>query len=63
MTFWHVLCAYKNWMVAAMIRVTIKDSITLNGLVRSEIMKQMAERDAWYVLGVKEVVNHIQLER
>lgn len=49
---------------ATRIRVTIKDwVVTLNGLVRSEITKQMAERDAWYVLGVKEVVNHIQLER
>jgi osmotically-inducible protein OsmY len=49
---------------ATRIRVTIKDwVVTLNGLVQSEIMKQMAERDAWCVLGVKEVVNHIQLER
>jgi osmotically-inducible protein OsmY len=49
---------------ATRIRVTIKDwVVTLNGLVQSKIMKQMAERDAWCVLGVKEVVNHIQLER
>jgi hypothetical protein len=25
-------------------------------------MKQMAERDAWYVLGVKEVFNRIQIK-
>ena len=45
-------------------RVTTKDwSVTLEGLVPNETMKQMAERDAWCVLGVKEVVNRIQVYR
>jgi osmotically-inducible protein OsmY len=49
---------------ATKIRVITKDWIvTLNGLVPNETMKQMAEHDAWYVLGVKEVVNHIQVRR
>ena len=36
---------------------------TLDGLVLNETMKQMAERDAWYMLGVKEVVNRVRVER
>ena len=32
-------------------------------LVPNETMKQLAERDAWYVLGVSEVINRIQAER
>jgi osmotically-inducible protein OsmY len=35
----------------------------MDGLVPNETMKQMAERDAWYVLGVSEVINRIQAER
>jgi len=47
---------------ASKIRVSSKDwVVTLEGLVPTEAMKQMAERDAWYVLGVKEVVNRIQV--
>jgi len=42
------------------IRVDSKDWIvTLEGFVPRESMGQMAERDAWYVLGVKSVVNKI----
>ena len=49
---------------ATKIRVTSKDWIvTLSGLVPNQTMKQMAERDAWYVLGVKEVINRILAER
>jgi osmotically-inducible protein OsmY len=49
---------------AVKIRVTTQDWIvTLDGLVPNETMKQTAERDAWYVLGVKEVDNRIQVER
>jgi osmotically-inducible protein OsmY len=49
---------------AVKIRVTTQDWIvTLDGLVPNETMKQMAERDAWYVLGVKKVDNRIQVER
>jgi hypothetical protein len=48
---------------ATKIRVTTKDWIvTLEGLVPNETMKQMAERDAWYVLGVKNVVNNVQIK-
>jgi osmotically-inducible protein OsmY len=25
-------------------------------------MKKMAERDAWYIVGVREVINKIQIE-
>jgi osmotically-inducible protein OsmY len=49
---------------ATEIGVITKDWIvTLTGLVPSETVKRMAERDAWYVLGVKEVVNHVQVRR
>jgi BON domain-containing protein len=48
---------------ATKIRVTTKDWIvTLVGLVPNETMKQMAERDVWCVLGVKNVVNNIQVK-
>jgi len=44
-------------------RVTSKDGVvTLTGLVPSETMKRMAERDAWFVLGVREVVNQIAVK-
>jgi osmotically-inducible protein OsmY len=47
---------------ASKIRVSSKDwVVTLEGLVPTEAMKQMAERDAWYVLGVKSVVNRIEI--
>ena len=49
---------------ATRIRVTTKEwVVTMDGLVPNETMKQMAERDAWYVLGVSEVINRIQAER
>ena len=48
---------------ASKIRVTSKDWIvTLAGLAPNDTMKRMAERDAWCVLGVKEVVNRIQVK-
>jgi len=48
---------------AGKIRVTTKDwVVTLDGLVPNETMKQMAERDTWCVLGVKEVVDRIQVK-
>jgi osmotically-inducible protein OsmY len=44
-----------------MIRVSSENWIvTLEGLVPNDMMKKMAERDAWYVLGVKQVINGIQ---
>jgi osmotically-inducible protein OsmY len=46
---------------ASKIGVGSKDwVVTLEGLVPVESMKQMAERDAWCVLGVKEVINRIE---
>jgi osmotically-inducible protein OsmY len=49
---------------ASEIRVNSKDWIvTLQGLVPAQSMKQMAERDAWYVLGVKNVIDRIEVER
>ncbi|HSE89902.1 MAG TPA: BON domain-containing protein [Candidatus Binatia bacterium] len=48
---------------ASKIRVTSKDWIvTLEGLVPNDTMKQIAERDAWYVLGVKRVINRIEVK-
>ena len=49
---------------ASSIRVGAKDwVVTLEGLVPTEAMKEMAERDAWYVLGVKSVGNRIAVGR
>jgi osmotically-inducible protein OsmY len=49
---------------ASKIRVNSKNWIvTLQGLVPTDAMKQMAERDAWYVLGVKTVIDRIEVER
>jgi len=46
------------------IYVSSKDwMITLEGLVPTATMKQMVERDAWYVLGVKGVINRIAVKR
>jgi osmotically-inducible protein OsmY len=48
---------------ASTIHVSSTDWIvTLEGLVPNETMKQMAERDAWYVLGVKRVINKIDVK-
>ncbi|SCB22777.1 BON domain-containing protein [Cupriavidus alkaliphilus] len=35
--------------------------VTLEGCVNSERTRRQAERDAWYVQGVEDVVNHISL--
>ena len=49
---------------AGTIRASSKDwVVTLEGLVPKEAMKRMAERDTWYVLGVKEVVDIIEVRR
>jgi osmotically-inducible protein OsmY len=48
---------------ATKLRAGAKDAvITLAGLVPTEAMKRMAERDAWYVLGVRNVVNRVQVK-
>jgi osmotically-inducible protein OsmY len=45
---------------ASKIRVSCKDwVVTLEGLVPTETMREMAEQDTWYVLGVKTVINKI----
>lgn len=45
---------------ASKIRITCKDwVVTLEGLVPTETMREMAEQDTWYVLGVKTVINKI----
>jgi osmotically-inducible protein OsmY len=47
---------------ASTIRVSSSDwVVTLEGLVPTQAMKQMAERDTWYVLGVKSVVNRVEI--
>ena len=35
--------------------------VTLEGCVNNERTRRQAERDAWYVQGVEDVVNHISL--
>ncbi|HEU4341075.1 MAG TPA: BON domain-containing protein [Candidatus Binatia bacterium] len=51
------------FITASRIRVSSKDFIvTLEGLLPNASMKKMAERDAWYILGVREVINRIQIE-
>lgn len=47
---------------AARVRVsTTNYVVTLEGLVPSESEREMAELDAWYVLGVDKVVNRIEV--
>jgi osmotically-inducible protein OsmY len=49
---------------AAQIRVGCRNYIvTLEGLVKSEAQRQMAEADAWYVFRVDRVVNLLQTEK
>jgi len=44
------------------IKVTTKNCVvTLNGVVKSEIAKEAAEDDAWYVWGVNEVVSRLKV--
>ena len=48
---------------ATKIQVRSKNGVvTLDGLVPNETMRRMAERDAWFVLGVREVVNRIDIK-
>jgi osmotically-inducible protein OsmY len=48
---------------ATELQVSSKDwNVTLGGVVPTETIKQMAEHDAWYVLGVKNVINTISVE-
>ncbi len=48
---------------AKQVRVTTSDhTVTLDGMVPTELARQIAEHDAWYVYGVEEVVNRIAVE-
>jgi osmotically-inducible protein OsmY len=50
------------WRSAATIVVRVKERVvTLEGVVASEEQRRMAERYAWYVLGVHGVVNRLQV--
>ena len=42
---------------------TMNCVVTLNGVVKSEIAKEAAEDDAWYVWGVNEVINRLKVVR
>jgi osmotically-inducible protein OsmY len=58
----HIVLEKDPFVNASQIHVSSKDwVVTLEGLVPTEGMKQMAERDAWYVLGVKSVINKIEV--
>jgi osmotically-inducible protein OsmY len=47
---------------AGQITVETKGGIvTLEGLVRTEAQKEMAENDAWYIFGVDKVINRISV--
>jgi osmotically-inducible protein OsmY len=37
--------------------------VTLDGLVRTEVQKEMAENDTWYVFGVDKVVNNLKVQQ
>lgn len=58
------LALEKNPFVnATKTRVASKDGVvTLTGLVPNDTMKRMAERDAWCVLGVRNVVNQLRVK-
>jgi osmotically-inducible protein OsmY len=48
---------------ADQIRVSTRNFVvTLDGVVRSPGQKQMAEHDAWYVFGVDNVINRLQVQ-
>jgi osmotically-inducible protein OsmY len=48
---------------ADQIRVSARDFVvTLDGVVRSSVQKAMAEHDAWYVYGVDNVINRLQVQ-
>jgi len=50
------------WLDAGQIWTHTRDRIVvLEGLVHSQEQKHMAECDAWYILGVHRVANHIQV--
>ena len=49
---------------AGQIRVGVRlRTVRLTGYLRSEPLRQMAERDAWCVFGVDDVINEIEVQR
>lgn len=49
---------------ASQIRIGVRHTtVRLTGLVQSEIERDMAENDAWYIFGVDKVVNEIEVRR
>jgi osmotically-inducible protein OsmY len=47
---------------AGQIRVGVRHrTVRLTGAVRSDALRRMAERDAWYVFGVDDVINEIEV--
>lgn len=52
------------WIEASQLRVGVRGrTVTLGGILPSEAQSDMAERDAWYIFGVDEVVNNIEVGR
>jgi len=52
------------WVDASQLRVGVRGrTVTLAGVLPSEAQRDMAERDAWYVFGVDQVVNNIEVRR
>lgn len=50
------------WLNAGQIGIRTQNRVvTLDGLVHSQEQSHMAECDAWYILGVHKVVNHIEV--
>lgn len=48
---------------ASQIKVScVNDWVTLDGLVKNESVRQLAEADAWYVFGVDGVTNRLRVE-
>lgn len=46
------------------ILVKVKDSVvTLTGLVKSTAAKDAAEQDLWYISGVRNVINKLEVEK
>ncbi|MBC7963692.1 MAG: BON domain-containing protein, partial [Steroidobacteraceae bacterium] len=47
---------------AAQVRVTCRNyAVTLEGIVKSAIQRQVAEADCWYVFRVDQVTNLLQV--
>jgi osmotically-inducible protein OsmY len=52
-----------RFLNASQIRVTTRNYVvTLDGLVRTEVQKKMAENDAWSVFGVDQVINNLKVQ-